>query len=40
VLTSLNNASVPAGNGMFLKFDSITTKPPKFTVQVFGYRTF
>jgi hypothetical protein len=39
-LSSLNNTAVSAGNGFFLKFDAITTKPPKFTVWIYGHRTF
>lgn len=39
-LSSLNNTAVGAGSIFAIKFDSITTKPPKLSVYVYGYRTF
>jgi hypothetical protein len=33
-----NNAKIPPNNYVFLKFDSVTTKPTYFNLTLFGYR--
>jgi hypothetical protein len=39
-LATLNNVAVPAGNGFWILFDSVTTRPRRFTAYIYGHRTF